>query len=182
MRSNTGGRKAGTERNTQRGMGRGRATISNVHGTCSERAPLPISTRVCRTHQRYWEDRHNYRDVLMSEVPVGRRRPRLPRSRNWAPYQLSSPVNLATLHLRWRKMRSQRRPPEDRQRHLRVSVITNASPRPSRPPIEPMAERHHPARRRVRLKAQRRWSVLQRAMQSLRPLTMRVRTATALWR
>ena len=156
MRSNTGGRKAGTERNNQRGMGRGSATISNVHGTCSERASLPISTRVCRTRQAYWEASHNYRDVLMSGVPVGRRRPRLPRSRNWALYQLSSPVNLATLHLRWRKMRSHRRPPEDRQRHLRVPVLTYTSPRPSRPPIDSMAERHHPARRRVRLKAQRR--------------------------
>jgi len=35
------------------------------------------------------------------KVPVGRQKPRLPRTRNLALDRLSSPVNLTTLHPRW---------------------------------------------------------------------------------
>ena len=42
-----------------------------MRGMCSERASLPISTWRCHTNQRSWEDRHNRRPTLPSEVPVG---------------------------------------------------------------------------------------------------------------
>ena len=143
----------------------------------------PNLNPVCRTHQRFWGDPRNHRRILPSEAPVGRQKLRLLHRHNPALDRLSSPVNLTTLHPCWRKTPNPyyRPPEEDRQRHLRHPATTNPSPRPSPSPMDPMAKRRPPSRRRYKLMAQRRSSSLPRAPRLSRP-RMPIRTATARWR